>query len=914
MSITTFSLAAADRQQSSRKRTVAFRDNGNFDESYRKNSRKEKNSSVTMHALRSSMSFSAFLVSMILLLSSNKQNSIDAFQRQRQQHRYHHHPYIHSWRHQSNSASPRCMRQEPLFSSQASSNDDASQWQSNGGSSAIKDSNENENINRYWNPLQSASSTRIANIRNKINRNNDNNNRRVNRSRSRNKQKMKPMPVTGYDAKAIEEHYDMRPLQVGWRLNTIGFPLLFWYGRLLIDKANGVLNLPSVQRQRGKELREAFVQSKSVALIKSGQALSLRPDLIKNKIWAEELGKLVDAVGSFSDVEAMKIIRSELKDVALRMDAAPIQWKDSFKKRKGLAKSKLEKIVANDPVLSLFEFKNDYRAVASASIGQVYRATIRRGPQLEAAIGKEMAAKWGGKAVAIKVQRPDVDSSVSLDMYLLRRTATWLSKMRGGDILGIADQFGIQLFGELDYEREADNCLRFRDLYGNDWDNIMVPDVCTALTRKRVLVMEWVDGEKGPWDGEEGIKMVRLGLKCSVDQLMTTGLFHADPHRGNLLKTADGKLAFLDFGMMADIDEEDRYGLFGLCIGLQNKDLPLVTENLLKLGFIEDPEQLDELIPRLRSALKNSTGGTGKASDVNFAKLQAELDAISRENLLEFSTPPFFTVIIRSLTILEGVALSVDPRFRLVRGSYPYILSSLLVPEVDDRTPAALQKLLIRLLTLNGEGKEIDWVRLRDLLRLAQKARSKYNPAEKENDDVENSAKLSRQTIELFFKFLTSKTGLFLKRPLVHELAEAIDGMASIGEANLFRATNGLIPPLPGMNGPVNNRVISEMKMILDTFQSALAVGTADDNSKNESASGGVGGGAAASGQARLLAMRQVVDEVATLLTDERLREDAEPLLEEIVSVVRMVAVEVLEIRGSRAMRSILQLNAPSTA
>jgi hypothetical protein len=340
-----------------------------------------------------------------------------------------------------------------------------------------------------------------------------------------------------------------------------------------------------------------------------------------------------------------------------------------------------------------------------------------------------------------------------------------------------------------------------------------------------------------------------------------------------------------------------------------------------QLGFIDDPEQLDELIPRLRSALKNATGGTGKASDVNFAKLQAELDAISRENLLEFSTPPFFTVIIRSLTILEGVALSVDPRFRLVRGSYPYILSSLLVPEVDDRTPVALQKLLIRLLTLNGEGKEIDWVRLRDLLRLAQKARSKYNPADAEvDDDAENSAKLSRQTIELFFKFLTSKTGLFLKRPLVHELAEAIDGMASIGEANLFRVTNGLIPPLPGMNGPVNTRVMSEMKMILDTFQSALA---ADDGKRRGSSlssgttsnSSGVGGGvaaaAAASGQARLLAMRQVLDEVANLLTDERLREDAEPLLEEIVSVVRMVAVEVLEIRGSRAMRSILQLTPP---
>jgi aarF domain-containing kinase len=152
-------------------------------------------------------------------------------------------------------------------------------------------------------------------------------------------------------------------------------------------------------------------------------------------------------------------------------------------------------------------------------------------------------------------------------------------------------------------------------------------------------------------------------------------------------------------------------------------------------------------------------------SDVNFAKLQAELDAISRENLLQFSTPPFFTVIIRSLTILEGVALSVDPRFRLVRGSYPYVLRSLLVPDADDRTPVALQKLLIRLLTVNGEGKEINWEQLRDLLRLAQKARAKYNPAD---GDGEDSANLSRQTIELFFKFLTSKTGLFLKRPLVH--------------------------------------------------------------------------------------------------------------------------------------------------
>lgn len=315
---------------------------------------------------------------------------------------------------------------------------------------------------------------------------------------------------------------------------------------------------------------------------KSGQALSLRPDLIRNKIWAEELGKLVDAVGAFDDFEAMQIMKQELEDLAPRMKVTRASWKESFKKNKAKAVTKLEKYVANDPILSLFDFYNGNRAIASASIGQVYKARIRRGPQLEAAIGKENAAKWGGKVVAIKIQRPDVAASAALDMYLLRKTAMWASKMRGGDLPKIADQFGLQLFGELDYVREANNCERFRALYGS-WKNVLVPDVCNPLTRRRVLVQEWVEGVKGPWPGEAGLETVQIGIRCSVDQLMSTGLFHADPHRGNLLKTEDGQLAFLDYGMMADIDEEDRYGLFGLVIGLQNKDLPLITENLLKV-------------------------------------------------------------------------------------------------------------------------------------------------------------------------------------------------------------------------------------------------------------------------------------------------------------------------------------------
>jgi predicted unusual protein kinase regulating ubiquinone biosynthesis (AarF/ABC1/UbiB family) len=142
--------------------------------------------------------------------------------------------------------------------------------------------------------------------------------------------------------------------------------------------------------------------------------------------------------------------------------------------------------------------------------------------------------------------------------------------------------------------------------------------------------MEWVEGTGQEEWGEEGMEMVRVGIRCCVKQMLDGGYFHADPHRGNLLKTDDGRLAFVDFGMMARVSAKDRYGLIGLVFGLQNKDLSLITENLLQLGFLEDDTQLDELVPRLRRALKNATGGTGKARDMNFASLQAELDAISR--------------------------------------------------------------------------------------------------------------------------------------------------------------------------------------------------------------------------------------------------------------------------------------------
>ena len=114
--------------------------------------------------------------------------------------------------------------------------------------------------------------------------------------------------------------------------------------------------------------------------------------------------------------------------------------------------------------------------------------------------------------------------------------------------------------------------------------------------------------------------------------------------------------------------------------------------------------------------------------------------------------------------------------------------------------------------------------------------------------------------------------------------------MASIGEASLQRVSRGLLPLLPGMKGPVNQKRMDEINMIVETFQDALVVRQGDDPTSS-----------------RFEAMVDVVSELRGFVSDPRLRENAEPLLEELQSVVQMVAVEVLEIRGSRAMRAILQ-------
>jgi hypothetical protein len=132
--------------------------------------------------------------------------------------------------------------------------------------------------------------------------------------------------------------------------------------------------------------------------------------------------------------------------------------------------------------------------------------------------------------------------------------------------------------------------------------------------------------------------------------------------------------------------------------------------------------------------------------------------------------------------------------------------------------------------------------------------------------------------------------------------------MASIGEANLLRLSRGFVPALPGMNGPVNTRRMDEISRMVATFRDALIVDTSNNTNTYNNHTNNPNSMDNIRNLARIDTILDIVRAVSSFLSDDRLRQDAEPLLEELQSVFQMVAVEILEIRGSRAMRSLLRI------
>jgi predicted unusual protein kinase regulating ubiquinone biosynthesis (AarF/ABC1/UbiB family) len=516
-----------------------------------------------------------------------------------------------------------------------------------------------------------------------------------------------------YNPDKIHDQYGNRPFSVLGRLIEIiipfaAFALGNWWDKV---RNKSVVNQP----KRAAQLREILTKL-GPAYIKIGQALSTRPDLVPPSYLAE-LSTLQDQLPSFPNEIAFGFIEEEL----------------------GKRPEKIYAELSPEPI-------------AAASLGQVYRGKL-----------------YTGEEVAVKVQRPDLIRRITLDIYIMRSIAIWVQnnvKRVRSDLVAITDELAERIFEEINYRQEGRNAEKFGELYGYI-EEIYIPKIYWEYTGRRVLTMEWVTGtkltdiKKIQAQGINATHLVEIGVECSLRQLLEHGFFHADPHPGNLLAMPDGRLAYLDFGMMSRIKPYQRYGLIGAVVHLVNRDFDALGEDYIKLDFLTPETDLTPIIPALADVFGNALGAS--VAELNFKSITDQMSAMMYE--FPFRVPAYYALIIRSMVTLEGIAIGIEPDFKVLSKAYPYIAKRLLTD------PAPELRASLRDLLFKEEG--FRWHRLENLMRNATDSR------DYDFDSLVNQA----------IDYLFSDRAVFIRERLVDEIVNALD---SFGRKTLFNVSTSL--------------------------------------------------------------------------------------------------------------------------
>ncbi|KAJ4844470.1 hypothetical protein Tsubulata_006058 [Turnera subulata] len=506
--------------------------------------------------------------------------------------------------------------------------------------------------------------------------------------------------LTDYDVKKIAAIYRRKPLILLRRLFQIGTTFGAWFAARYVDKLTDKAD--QMFTIRAAELRKILLEL-GPAYIKIAQAVSSRPDLIPPS-YLDELSLLQDRITPFSTEAALSTIEQEL----------------------GLPIDQLFSEISPEPT-------------AAASLGQVYQARLRR----------------SGRVVAVKVQRPGVRAAISLDILILRFMAGVVKKAGNfnTDLQAVVDEWASSLFREMDYINEARNGLKFRKFYGGIQD-VLVPEMYVDHTTRRVLVMEWVEGIK--LTEVKDIYLVEVGVYCSFNQLLEYGFYHADPHPGNLLRTDDGKLAYLDFGMMGEFKQEFREGFIEACLHLVNRDFDALAKDFVTLGLIP-PTVNKEAVTKALTGVFQSAVAKG-VRNISFGDLLGNLGTTMYK--FKFRIPSYFSLVVRSLAVLEGIAISFDPNYKVLGSTYPWIARKVLT----DSSPQ-LRSSLQALLYEHGIFR-ID--RLESLLSESLRAQTQKSLIKRQEEGAD-----SRAVFKQIISFTLTEKGSFVKEILLQEVAKA---------------------------------------------------------------------------------------------------------------------------------------------
>ena len=364
-------------------------------------------------------------------------------------------------------------------------------------------------------------------------------------------------------------------------------------------------------REATREGAQAFrgaLEELGTTFIKLGQLLSSRPDLLPD-VYIDELSQLVDQVPPvpFADIEA--VIRTEVgDDVFAQIEPEPL---------------------------------------ATASIAQTHRALLR-----------------SGREVVIKVRRPGIVEQVELDLALLRSTASLVAGHSETaqllQIEALADELEVHLRAELDFLEEAYNTELIARLVA-DYDRLLVPQVIRPYVSERVLVLEHIDGKKVTV--EHGLapdladELARQFFSAYVYQVVVEGVYHADPHSGNVLLTADGRLALLDFGLIGRLDDDTRRGLSLLLLALAQNRADDVADLIMSLSLTNVQSDQPRFVHDVRRKLPRFHWRP--LSGIRAGEALADLQRIALDH--NIALPTSFALVGKTLAQADSIARRLSP-------------------------------------------------------------------------------------------------------------------------------------------------------------------------------------------------------------------------------------------------------------
>lgn len=376
-----------------------------------------------------------------------------------------------------------------------------------------------------------------------------------------------------------------------------------------------------------ERLRMAF-EELGPSFIKLAQILSSRPDLITVQ-YAKEFKKLQDEVPPFPTEEAKRIIEEEI----------------------------------GVPINKIFTYFDD-KPVAAASIAQVHHARL-----------------YDGSDVIVKVQRPGIRDQIETDINILTTVARLLDRYmpesRFFNPLGIVEEFSRTVHKEMDFVNEAKNCERFRTNFTENPD-IHIPEVHWAFVTEKVLVMERIEGVR--IDDIKGIealsldrkRLARIGVNAYFKMILEDGFFHADPHPGNIFVMPDGRLGFVDFGIVGRVTPEMMETMANTFIALIEKDFDRLIENYIELGIVPLDIDLDrfkkEFKVDLIEFLEPLYGR--KLQEINFAQYLDILMHLAIKHRMQI--PSELLLIDKAMLILENIGRQLDPDFDFISAAEPY--------------------------------------------------------------------------------------------------------------------------------------------------------------------------------------------------------------------------------------------------